>query len=146
MSRAVFALDTSCMVAAVCSWHERHEAASAAIEARLDRGERMSVAAHALTETYAVLTRLPPPHRLSPDDAWALVEANFASPSTVVALTGREYLGLLGGLAGRDVGGGRSYDEVIAACAVKARAATLLTLNARHFGALPPTVTVVEPS
>ena len=74
---AVCALDTSCLIAAVCGWHEQHRVAAAEIGRRLDRGERLSVAAHALTEAYAVLTRLPAPHRLSPADAWELLRANF---------------------------------------------------------------------
>ena len=49
------------MVAAVCGWHVRHAVAAAEIERRLDRGERMAIAARAIAETYAVLTRLPPP-------------------------------------------------------------------------------------
>ena len=40
-----------------------------AIERRLDGGEHMSLAAHALTEAYSVLTRFPAPHRLAPADA-----------------------------------------------------------------------------
>jgi predicted nucleic acid-binding protein len=61
-----FAVDTSCIVAAVCSWHEHHAAAAAAIEARYEAGDRLAVAAHGLVEAYAVLTRLPAPHRLAP--------------------------------------------------------------------------------
>jgi len=56
---AVFAVDTSCMVAAVCTWHEHHAAAAGEIERRLGRGERMAIPAPALVEAYAVLTRLP---------------------------------------------------------------------------------------
>ena len=67
---AVYALDTSCMIAAVCGWHEQHRSAAAEIERRFDGGEHLSVAAHALSEAYAVLTRLPAPHRLAPTDAW----------------------------------------------------------------------------
>jgi hypothetical protein len=47
----------------------------------------MIVAAPALTEAYAVLTRLPPPHRLSPQTALTLLENNFFKLATVIALT-----------------------------------------------------------
>lgn len=53
------------MIAAICSWHEHHEAAIGEIERRLGRREAMVVAAPALVETYAVLTRLLP-HTASP--------------------------------------------------------------------------------
>jgi predicted nucleic acid-binding protein len=142
---ATFALDTSCMVAAVCTWHEQHVAAVAEIERRFDRGGRLAVAAHALVETYAVLTRLPAPHRLAPADAWALVKANFVEPASVIALSGQAHVTLLSGLATQGIAGGRSYDAVIAACARQARVDTLLTFNPRHFDPPPEGVSVIEP-
>ena len=145
MNHPRFALDTSCMVAAVCSWHERHHEAAAAVESRLERGEQLAVAAHALVETYAVLTRLPSPHRLAPGDAWAVVQANFVESAAVVTLSGREHAALLGRLADAGTGGGRTYDAVIAACAAKARAAELLTFNPRHFSPPPDGVVITEP-
>src|SRR5437879_46555 len=108
------------MVAAVCTWHEHHRAAATEIERRLERGERLAIAAHALIETYAVLTRLPAPHRLAPADAWALVKANFVAHASVVALNGAAHSALLGRLASLGIGGGRTYDAVIADCAVQA--------------------------
>lgn len=143
---ATFALDTSCMVAAVCSWHERHLAAVAEIERRLGRGGRLAVAAHALVETYAVLTRLPAPHRLAPADAWALVKANFVESASVIALSGQAHVTLLRGLATQGIGGGRSYDAVIAACARQGRVDVLLTFNRRHFDPPPDGVSVIEPA
>jgi predicted nucleic acid-binding protein len=133
------------MVAAVCTWHEHHAAAVAGIERRLARGERLAMAAHALVETYAVLTRLPAPHRLAPADAWALVNANFVKRATVVALSGMAHTTLLAELAATGVGGGRTYDAVIAACARQAKVAVLLTFNPRHFDPPPEGVAVVQP-
>ena len=133
------------MVAAVCSWHEQHRAAAAAIQERLDRGERLAIPAPALVETYAVLTRLPPPHRLAPADAWTLVKTNFVRHRTVVALTGAAYTAMLDGLARDAVAGGRTYDAVIAQCARRAKAATLLTFDRRHFDPPASGVAVVEP-
>lgn len=72
-----FLPDTSCMVAAVCDWHEHHERAREEIERRLDRDEVMVTAAPALVEAYAVLTRLPAPHRLSPEDALVLIDISW---------------------------------------------------------------------
>ena len=134
------------MVAAVCTWHERHLAATAEIERRLERGERLAVAAHALVETYAVLTRLPAPHRLAPTDAWALVNANFVESASVIALSGQAHVTLLRGLATQGLSGGRSYDAIIAACARQARVDALLTFNPRHFDPPPDGVSVVEPA
>ena len=142
---AAFALDSSCTVAAVCTWHEHHRAAAAEIERRLARGERLAIAAHAVVETYAVLTRLPAPHRLAPADAWALVKANFVTHATVAALTAAGHTTLLDRLAAMGVGGGRTYDAVIAECAVEAKVDALLTFNPRHFDP-PNDIAVVDPA
>ena len=134
------------MVAAICTWHEHHRAAAAEIERRLVRRERLTIAAHAIVETYAVLTRLPAPHRLAPADAWALVKANFVTPATVVPLTAAGHTTLLDRLAANGVGGGRTYDGLIAACAVEAGVDALLTFNPRHFDASARGVAIVDPS
>lgn len=139
------ALDTSCMVAAVCSWHERHAAVAAEIERRLDRRARLAIPAHALVETYAVLTRLPAPHRLAPADAWALIKANFVDAVDVVALDGAAHAALLARLAAAGTGGGRTYDALIAEQTGVAHADVLVTLNPRHFEPPPAGVTIVEP-
>lgn len=142
-----FFVDTSCIVAAVCGWHEHHAEAAAEIERRLEGKERLATAAHALAEAYAVLTRLPAPHRLAPADAVALLEGNFTDGARVVALDAEGYRSLLKRGASEGFSGGRTYDAIIAECAVRAQAAALLTFNALHFRALSPgQMQVVVPS
>lgn len=133
------------MVAAVCSWHERHAVVAAEIERRLAARARLAIPAHALIEAYAVLTRLPAPHRIAPADAWALLSANFVEPATVVALEGPQHAALLARLAAAGTGGGRTYDALIATQAETAGADVLMTLNSRHFEPPPGGTTVVEP-
>jgi predicted nucleic acid-binding protein len=142
-----FFVDSSCIVAAVCAWHQHHDPAAAEIERRLRARERLATAAHALAEAYAVMTRLPAPHRLSPADALALIEGNFGEGAGVTALSGSEYRSLLRAAAREGIGGGRTYDAVIAECARKAGAAVLLTFNAAHFAHLEAAgVRVVVPA
>ncbi len=124
------------MVAAVCSWHEHHELAASELERRLGRKEVLIVAAPALIETYAVLTRLPPPHRLAALDARALLEANFLAGHKLIALGEADYRLLVKDASAQGVIGGKTYDCVIAACATKAKAAVLLTFNARDFDSM----------
>ncbi|SRR5579884_1287912 len=132
-----FLLDTSCMVATLLGWHEHHERAVREIERRLDRGERLVVAAPALIETYAVLTRLPPPHRLSPGDSRSLLVANFMDGRTeVIALEAVAYRHLLDSAPERGIAGGRIYDAVIVACALAAGVDSVLTFNERQFRSL----------
>ncbi|WP_454062700.1 PIN domain-containing protein [Candidatus Nitrospira salsa] len=128
-----FLLDSSVMVAAVCSWHEHHQAAIEEIERRLKRRQTMIVAAPTLVETYAVLTRLPSPHRLSSHDAKNLIESNFLNEYKCIALDENDYKHLVLEAPGKDVSGGRTYDWVIALCAQKAEVSVLLTFNIRDF-------------
>ena len=131
-----FVPDASCMIAAVCAWHEFHDRTAAELEMRLERGERMVAAGPALVETYAVLTRLPAPHRLAPADAIALIDSNFMKRQGIVSLDGASHRALLSAAADAGIAGGQIYDAVIAECVVKARAAVFLTFNPRHFSQL----------
>jgi predicted nucleic acid-binding protein len=135
--------DTSVLVAAFCSWHEHHDGAARAVEALLRRPSRVVVAAHVLFETYSVLTRLPPPHRLSASATASLLRANLADVR-VVTLDGKQSWDLVDDLGRRGVAGGRSYDALIVACAVRAGADRVLTLNRRDFEALVPDGVVVD--
>jgi predicted nucleic acid-binding protein len=142
-----FLPDTSVMIAASCSWHEHHSRAADALESRLVRGEAMVIAAPALVETYAVLTRLPAPHRLSPGDSIRLLEANFMPEARLVALDAKEYRSLLQKASESGVSGGKVYDAVIAACAVRAGVSALLTLNAKDFDSFATQgLEIVDPS
>lgn len=128
-----FLLDTSCMVAAVCSWHDHHDSTAKEVTRRLARGDQLISAAPALIESYSVLTRLPSPQRLSPSDALAILEMSFVTNTEIVALASHSYLTLLRKAPASGVYGGRTYDAVIAECAVQAKVAALLTLNESHF-------------
>lgn len=130
---AIFFVDTSCIIAAVCGWHDHHAQAAAEIERRLEANQRLATAAHALAEAYAVLTRIPAPHRLAPADALALIQANFIDGARVIALDSQGYRSLLKRAGSEGISGGRTYDAIIAECAIRARAVALLTFNALHF-------------
>jgi predicted nucleic acid-binding protein len=91
------------------------------------------VAAPALVEAYSVLTRIPPPYRITPTDALLLLESNFIGERRLVSLLDSAYKSLLRESAGLGITGGKIYDAVIAECAVQAGVDTLLTLNERHF-------------
>jgi len=75
-----------------------------------------------------------------------LLQANFTGGVPIVALSARQHIALLRRLAQTGVSGGRIYDAVIAECAVRARASTLLTLNARHFDPAPTDLAIIVPS
>ena len=127
-----YLLDTSCLVAAVCAWHRHHDDTCREIERRDAAGEKLVLAAHSLAEAFSVLTRLPEPHRLRPNDALALIEANWGGTG-LVALTGPDYRATLRRCRDVGIGGGAVYDALIATCARKARVATLVTWDLEGF-------------
>lgn len=140
-----FLCDTSGLVAAVCSWHQHHERTRADLERRADGGEQLVLAAHSLAETYSVLTRLPTPGRLKAKDALALIEANWRD-TPVEHLTARETWETLRMAERRGATGGRTYDVLIAAAALKARASIILTWNVRHFAFFADQIEVASPA
>lgn len=143
MSRLV--LDTSCLIAAICDWHEHHAATSEAFEISARRGDEVTTVAHALTEAYSVLTRLPSPHRLSAEDGYRLLDANWGKSQTV-ALSSRDYWKLLRDASQGAVTGGLFYDAVVVAAAKKARAERLWTWNLCHLSRFEDeTLRVVTP-
>ncbi len=117
----MIAADTSVLVAAFASWHESHAAAREAL-----RGARL--VAHSVVETYSVLTRLPPPHRVVPDlAADFLRQVATAAPLTLPA---EQVAALPHLLSGRGVSGGAVYDALIAVTALH-HGAELVSLDAR---------------
>lgn len=125
-------LESSCLVALACAWHEHHEATRADLERREKSGESILLACYSIIEAYAVLTRLPPPHRRSPEEAHAILSGSWKDCESV-SLSRREYWELLDSVRSASISGGRTYDALIAACGRRAGAATLLTWNLSHF-------------
>jgi predicted nucleic acid-binding protein len=110
----VRAADTSVVVAAFASWHEKHDAARRA----LDRGLRLIE--HCALESYSVLTRLPPPHRAPGPVARDFLSGSFNEP--LLRLSARAYREFILQLPEREVTGGASYDALVAATAAGNRA------------------------
>ncbi|MBI4585044.1 MAG: PIN domain-containing protein [Planctomycetes bacterium] len=124
--------DTSCLVAAVASWHEHHEATWKEFERCHRQGDLILIAGHTLLEAYAVLTGLPAPHRISPAQAFALLKGNWGA-NQVASIDEKGYWRLLEQGSVDGICGGSIYDANIAAIAKKAKANVLLTWNKDHF-------------
>ncbi len=118
-------VDTSVAVALCVADHEGRAPSRVAVE-----GRRIGLAGHAAWETFSVLTRLPPPARLSPAVASRVLAANF--PSTRF-LGQAESAALLERLEVLDISGGSIYDALVGSVAVAAR----VPLVTRDRRALP---------
>ena len=127
------ALDTSVIVPALLSWHEHHGAALPVVRDALAGEAPAILPLPALVEAFAVLTRLPAPWRLRPEDAHRLLVESFRGWARVVGLDGDEAWALLDETLASGVSGGGTDDRHIAACARKAGAGRLATFNRRHF-------------
>jgi predicted nucleic acid-binding protein len=127
------ALDTNVVIAGLLSWHEHHEAAAAELVALLESTIEIVLPLHALVEAYSVMTRLPPPHRLSSQDALEILEGSFRHHVTLVGLDGEEGWTLIEDIGRLSISGGTAYDGLILACARKGGARRLLTFNRAHF-------------
>lgn len=131
------AADTSVLVAAFLSWHESHGPAAEALGAAL-AASALILPAPVLVETFAVLTRLPAPHRLAPEAALDLLRTNLGHLPQSPAPSGRRLWELLDRLTAAGIRGGAVYDAIVAASAVAGGATKLLTLNLREFERVSP--------
>jgi predicted nucleic acid-binding protein len=103
----VKAADTSLVVAAFASWHDKHDSARRA----LDGGLRLPE--HCALETYSVLARLPPPHRAPAEVVRDFLVARFPEP--LLRLSPKGYRDFIASLPAREVSGGAAYDALVAA-------------------------------
>ena len=116
------AADTSLVIAAFASWHERHDGARRA----LDGGLRL--VEHCALETYSVLTRLPAPHRAAGTVVREFLDARFPQP--YLRLSASDYKAFILALPDHNITGGTTYDALVAATAASCRA-ELVTCDQR---------------
>src|SRR5262249_33614981 len=91
------------------------------------------VSSHSVAEVYSVLTRLPRAPRISPSEAWQMVRDNIVSHASLVTVSGNDYATLVEDLALQGLGGGLTYDAIIAKAAEIAQVDRLVTINDAHF-------------
>jgi predicted nucleic acid-binding protein len=93
--------------------------------------------AHSLAEFYSVLTRMPLPLRLSPEQSGILLR-EVQQRLQAIALTAEEYMQTMNLAVENRVPGGQIYDALLLRCARKFEADRVYTLNLRHFRGLAP--------
>jgi predicted nucleic acid-binding protein len=130
--------DTSVLVAAIVEAHPRHSEAAPWLARAKAGAIEFLVASHSLAELYSVLSTLPTRPRISPADAWRLVQENVAAKARLISLTPSEYSETIRRASVRGLAGGVIYDALIAGAAEKAGADRLLTLNKADFKRVSP--------
>jgi predicted nucleic acid-binding protein len=124
--------DTSVYLAASLAAHEKHQPCFAVLERAVSKRQKMACGVHSMSELYSTLTRLPLPHRLSPHDAIAIVN-RIESFTKLFGVSPSEQMKIIRDCATRHLVSGIVHDAELVACARKADATAIYTLNARHF-------------
>lgn len=119
------AVDTSVAVPLLVRSHHDHSAVVG-----WWNGQEVTLAGHALAETYSVLTRLPGDARLAPADAARLLDARFSAPLVLSSAQTRQLPHTLSRL---QIAGGAVYDALVA-LAAKEHGVALATRDARARG------------
>ena len=130
--------DTSVLVPVFYGDHVHHQA-SLTLFIRFDKSTGCC-GAHSLAEVYSTLTRMPGKHRISGEQAMLFI-GSIRERLSIVVLSGDEYAHALEASAAHGIVGGGIYDAMLAHCALKARAETIFSWNARHYVQCGPDVT-----
>jgi hypothetical protein len=118
----VIAVDSSVVIAGFGAWHVLNEAASSVLD------EGAAIPAHAMLESYSVLTGFPPPHRAPPVIVNTWLEVRFDRILEPPPASAQRDLVRLFAENGR--AGGAIYDGLVALTA-KLAGAALTTADTR---------------
>ncbi len=130
--------DTSVLVPAVADQLPNHETALACFVKGTSRGRQAVGSTHLLAETYATLTALPLPKRITAPEARRLVEVNFLSKMELVVLEVDDYRRALEMTSEQGLVSGQIYDALHVVAALKNKCSRIYTYNLRHFRRLAP--------
>lgn len=122
--------DTSVLVPVFYGDHVHHQASLARF-IQFDKSTGCC-GAHGLAEVYSTLTRMPGKHRISGEQAMLFI-GSIRERLSIIALSGDEYSDALQVSASFGIVGAGIYDAVLAHCAMKAKAETIYTWNARQY-------------
>lgn len=125
--------DTSVLVAAIVTSHSRHSSAFQWMKRAKAREFDAIICSQTLAELYSVLTTMPLRPRISPFDAFRLMEESVQKNFSAVSLATSDYARILRSMGERNLSGGIIYDALLAGAAKKAQADSLLTLNPKDF-------------
>jgi predicted nucleic acid-binding protein len=101
--------DSSVVIAGFATWHKHHHAALKVLRGMAD------LVAHAEIESYSVLTRLPEPFQIAPEDMAEYLRRRY--PGKRMILPESERRALVARLARLSIAGGAVYDAIVAATA-----------------------------
>ena len=128
-------LDTSVLVPIAQASHVHHHPSLKLWQTIADK--KIGISVHAMAETYATLTAMPPPLRVSPSDVLRTLDG-YLTRITPIALTDSEYLETIRRAVSMNLISGMIYDALHIACARKINAEHIYTWNLKHFRTIAP--------
>jgi predicted nucleic acid-binding protein len=132
--------DTSILVAAIVRVHPMHQRAIPWLKRVKQQRDSGVVSAHTIAELYAILTTLPIQPRISPELARRLIRDDVLTTCQVVPLAQDDYETVIARLVERGLIGGVTYDALILHAATKAQVDVIVTLNAKDFARIDPSL------
>ena len=131
-------IDTEIVVADAIRSHLHHAAATSLIEQIQRRRWIPVVSAHGLAEIFAVLTRTPFPRRMSPAEAWQIIQENVLQLFEIQSLSRADYTEVVRACAAQSLGGGQVFDAIHVQAARKAKCGRIYTFNLDDFRRIAP--------
>jgi predicted nucleic acid-binding protein len=138
--------DTSVIVPALVDQLVRHPACFDTFVSYTSGSNNGVCSTHCLAECYAVLTALPLPRRITPDEALALIRESIVGRMEIVSLDQAEYLEAIANVSMRGLSSGIIYDALHIAASIKSSCSRIYTYNLDHFRSLcPPGILLSTP-
>lgn len=131
-------LDTNVVVARLVKGHVHQVNADKLLQQVQSRRWTPVIVAHGLAEIYSVLTRAPFQPRITPAEAWEMLERNVLPRFEIEALSRSEYSRIIKDCAAQGLGGGRIHDALHIAAARKAGCGRIYTFDVAHYRQLAP--------
>lgn len=131
-------LDTNVVVARLVNGHVHQVNAISLFEQVQSRRWTPVISAHGLAEIYSVLTRTPYRPRITPAEAWQMIEDNVLPRFEIETLNRSEYSHVIRDFAAQGWTGGLIHDALHIATARKAQCSRIYTFDVTHFRQLAP--------
>jgi predicted nucleic acid-binding protein len=130
--------DSNVIIAALVQSHSHHVPALSSLVSVQKRANEGFLSAHALAESYVLLSRALYPDFVSTSEAWNAISTNILPFFSIVTLTAQDYQRLLERSASKGIAGAKAYDALHIHAAIKAKCDRLFTFNVKHFRQLAP--------
>lgn len=132
--------DTSILVAAMIESHPQHARTFPWLARVKENADIGIISAHTLAELYVTLTTYPIRPAITSAKAAQLLKENIFGVFEIVALSSEEYKQVIENLSSLGIIGGPTYDAIHLRAAANAQVDQVVTLNAKDFRRVYPSL------